>query len=65
MFVGGGLCVQLHSQADVNHCAFLKLHWNVISGKLLFEVMLVNLFPRAPGRVNFTTGVMQGCRLGR
>lgn len=26
MLGGGGLCVQLHSQADVNHCKFLKLY---------------------------------------
>lgn len=60
MLDGGGLCVQLHSQADVNHCKFLKLYWNMMSGKLLYEMMLVILFPCARGRVNFTTGVTQG-----
>lgn len=45
-FFGG---VQLHSQADVNHC---KLHWNMTSGKLLQEEMPVFMFPCARGGVS-------------
>lgn len=35
MFGASGLYVQLHSQADVNHCELPKVHWNMKSGKLL------------------------------
>lgn len=55
--------VQLHSQADVNHCKCPKLYWNTMSGKLLYKVMPVFLFPHACARVSFTTGVTQGLRL--
>lgn len=52
--------VEPHSQAGVTRCKLPNLYRNTTSGKLLYEVMPVLLFPSACGRGGFATGVTQG-----
>lgn len=57
MFGASGLYVQLHSQADVNHCELPKVYWNMKSGKLLrwylwscFLVLMAELIAQQESR---------------